>query len=62
MTNLEELDMEQYIKYGEMYFTSRSNANEVIAILEANGFSVCRLGQNVEATSLMVMKQIKEPQ
>ena len=53
--------MEQYIKYGEMYFTSRSNANEVIAVLEANGFSVCRLGQNVEDTSFMVMKQINEP-
>lgn len=50
--------MEQYVKYGEMYFTNRSNADEVIAVLEENGFSVCRLGQNPEDASFIVMKEL----
>ena len=58
MIDLEDLDMEQYVKYGEVYFTNRANANEVIAVLEENGFSVCRLGQNVEDTSFMIMKEL----
>lgn len=58
MMSLEEIDMEQFVKYGEIYFTNRANANEVIAVLETNGFSVCRLGQNPEDTSFIVMKEL----
>lgn len=48
--------MEQYIKYGELYCNSREHANEIINALETAGYAVCRLGQNPEDTSFIIMK------
>lgn len=58
MMIMEEIDMEGFVKLGEAYFTSRENANTVIQILEDAGIAVCRLGQNPDDTSFMLMAQV----
>lgn len=50
--------MEGFVKLGEAYFTSRENANTVIQVLEDAGIAVCRLGQNPDDTSFMLMSQV----